>query len=165
MRHALWIIVVLASLPLPSRSAGRDLHDYWDTRCKDCHGDAGDFARRTLHVEQGRLAGRHHGAADLDRFMRNHYLTDELVAPVTAMLLAQTVTAPLFQERCGACHDTASAFARMSLTMQGGLLIGKASGRAVQEVLRSHGGVAPAEIAPMVETLTRVFGEVGAERK
>ena len=165
MRHALWIIIVLASLPLLPRAAERDLHDYWDTRCKDCHGDAGDFARRTLRVEQGRLAGRHHAAADLDRFMRNHYLADELVAPVTAMLLAQVGTAPLFKERCGGCHGVASAFARKSLAMQGGQLIGKASQRPVQEHLRSHGGLAPAEIAPMVETLTRVLGEVGGEKK
>ena len=33
----------------------RDLHRYWDTRCKDCHGDAGAFARRTLRVADGRL--------------------------------------------------------------------------------------------------------------
>jgi mono/diheme cytochrome c family protein len=161
----LWISVLLAAAPLLAAAAERDLHDYWDTRCRECHGDAGAFARRSLHVEQGRLAGTHHRAAELPRFLRNHYLNDELVAPVTAMLLAQAGTAPLFKERCGGCHATAAAFARKSLVMQGGELYGRVTRQPVAQYLRGHGGLAPAEIAPMVSTLRRVLGEVGEQKK
>jgi len=155
------IFLLLSTLALaPAASAGRDLHDYWDTRCKDCHGDAGAFARRSLRVEHGRLLGTHHGAT-LEQFLHNHYLADELVEPVMTMLQAQASASPVFKEKCGDCHGSASAFARKSLTRKDGRLVGQASQRPVQDYLRRHGGLAPAEIAPMVQTLERVLGEVG----
>lgn len=141
-------------------AAGTDLHAYWDGRCRSCHGDAGAFARSTLSVDAaGRLQGRHH-ADDLDRFLRQHYLADDLVAPVTAMLVAQVATPPLFKEDCASCHGTAADFARKSLELRGGVLTGKASGRPVQAFLHSHGALPPAQVPEMVKTLTRVLGEV-----
>lgn len=139
----------------------RDLHDYWDTRCRDCHGDAGAFARRTLRVEDGVLVGAHH-TKDLDRFLRNHYLTDDLLRPVTAMLTAQVQSAPLFRNHCSGCHGSAAEFARRSLVLRGGVLTGVTSARPVADLLRNHGGLAPAEVDAMVTTLTRVLGEVAA---
>ena len=153
-------LAVLLPLAPPAMSAGRDLHDYWDGRCKDCHGDAGAFARRTLRVEQGRLVGAHHGT-DLETFLRSHYLTDELVAPVMQMLQAQASTSPVFRERCAGCHGNAAEFARQSLAMKDGQLIGRASQRPVQDYLRRHGGLASEQVPAMVKTLERVLGEVG----
>lgn len=164
MRRSTIALMLAALLPLtmPAMAGpdGRDLHAYWDGRCKDCHGDSAAFARSTLRVEQGRLLGRHHGA-ELPNFLRNHYLADELVVPVSAMLAAQVTTSPLFKQRCASCHGSASEFARKSLALQGGLLTGKASGKPVADSLRSHGGLAPAEIPAMVKSLERVLGEVG----
>jgi mono/diheme cytochrome c family protein len=77
------------------------------------------------------------------------------------MLAAQVTTSPLFKQHCAGCHGSASEFARKSLTLQGGVLTGKASGKPVADYLRSHGGLPPTEIAPMVKTLERVLGEVG----
>lgn len=150
--------VLLAALaaPLPAQ----DLHQYWDSRCKSCHGDAGDFARRTLAAENGRLVGRHH-RDDLTVFLRQHYLADDLVEPVTRMLLAQATTPPLFQQRCAGCHGTAAEFARGSLTLRDGVLTGKASGRPVADYLRRHGGLQPGEIPTVVATLTRLMAETG----
>lgn len=156
------IAILLALLAAASAgTAGRDLHDYWDTRCRDCHGDAGAFARRTLRVENGVLAGTHH-VKGLETFLRNHYLTDDLVQPVMAMLTAQVQTAPLYRSRCSNCHGSAAEFARRSLVLRGGVLTGVASAKPVAEVLRSHGGLTPAEAATMVATLTRVLGETGS---
>ena len=62
VRLATMALMAMITVPAPAAGVGRDLHDYWDGRCKDCHGDAGPFARRTLRVEQGRLVGTHHGA-------------------------------------------------------------------------------------------------------
>lgn len=146
---------------LPGAFAATDLHAYWDDRCKDCHSDSGAFARRTLHAQDGRLVGAHH-RDDLDRFLRQHYLTDDLVAPVTAMLLAQASTPPLFKSHCAACHGDAATLARKSLVMKDGVLTGKASARPVADLLRSHGGLAPDEVPVMTATLQRVLGEVGA---
>jgi mono/diheme cytochrome c family protein len=162
MSRSMTIAVLFAMLAAPALAApqGRDLHAYWDGRCKECHGDSAAFARSTLRIEQGRLLGRHHGT-ELPTFLRNHYLADELVAPVTAMLAAQVTTTPLFKQHCAGCHGSASEFARKSLALQGGVLTGKASGKPVADYLRSHGGLPPAQVPAMVQTLQRVLGEVG----
>lgn len=161
MKPGLVVAAFCLLVPLSSAAAGgRDLHAYWDGRCKSCHGDAGDFARRTLAVERGRLVGTHH-KDDLERFLRNHYLTDDLVAPVSAMLVAQVDTPPLFKQHCASCHGQASEFVRRSLSLRDGVLTGKASGRAVEQSLRAHGGLPAAQVPEMVKTLSRVLAEVG----
>jgi hypothetical protein len=161
-RFLLLAMTALIGSMTPAAAADRDLHAYWDDRCKDCHGDAGDFSRRTLRVEQGRLLGAHHGA-DLAQFLHNHYLADELVAPLMQMLQAQATSSPVFKEKCSGCHASASDFARQALAIKDGTLIGRASQRPVQDYLRSHGGLAPEQVAPMVKTLERVLGEVGGK--
>jgi hypothetical protein len=165
MRRFDWMFALLVLLPADLPAAERDLHAYWDGRCKHCHGHAATFARQTLHVSDGKLAGRHHGAGELERFLANHYLADEWVAPVMAMLLAQATSAPTFAEKCGGCHGSAAAFARKSLLMNAGVLTGRTSHQPVKDDLARHGGLAPAEIAPMVQTLARVLGEVTPEKK
>lgn len=149
-----------ASMVAMPALAGSDLHDYWDTRCKDCHGDSAAFARNTLRADGTRLLGRHH-VDNLAEFLRQHYLADDLVEPVMQMLLAQMSTSPLFKDKCARCHDTAAAFARESLALRGGVLVGRAGGLPVRETLQHHGGLAPEQIAPMVSTLERVLAEVG----
>lgn len=136
-----------------------DLHDYWDQRCNYCHGHSGEFARRFLRVDQGRLRGVHH-RDDLEAFLRNHYLTEPLVAPVRAMLMAQLTTKPLFGEKCAGCHETAAAFARKSLDIVDGVLIGTASGIKVVDYLASHGRLEAHEVPLVVDNLLRVRSEV-----
>ena len=164
MKPALTVALLWAFAPLTlGAPAPRDLHAYWDDRCFSCHGHAGDFARRTLRVESGELVGTHHSRAPtLQLFLKNHYLTDDLVAPVTTMLSAQTTAVPLFSQRCDGCHGTAAAFARESLSWRDGVLTGKKKGRAVEATLRTHGGLAPADAAEVVKTLARVMREVAA---
>ncbi|TXC65391.1 hypothetical protein FSC37_02610 [Piscinibacter aquaticus] len=140
--------------------AATDLHNYWDSRCRECHGESAAFARSTLSVEAGRLLGRHH-RDDLATFLRQHYLSDDLVAPVLQMLQAQATTSPVFKDKCAGCHGSASQFARESLVMRDGVLTGRASGRPVREYLQRHGKLAPEQVGPMVATLERVLGEVG----
>jgi hypothetical protein len=153
-------LLMMAAALWPSATASHDLHAFWDDRCRSCHGEAGEFARRSLHVEHDRLVGKHH-TTDLEHFLQHHYLPPALVSPVTAMLKAQVLTPPLFKQHCAGCHGTASAFARQSLKLQDGVLTGRTSGRAVQDHLRSHGGLEPAQVPEMVKTLTRVLDEVG----
>lgn len=158
--------LALMALPAMAIAAGAsaalpDLHAYWDDRCASCHGDAGPFARQTLRVDQGRLVGRHH-VDDLDEFLRHHMPASGLQAPVVAMLTAQVSTPPTFKAECGACHGTAADFARRSLVQRQGVLTGQDTGRPVADYLRRHGGLAPQEIAPMVQSLERVHREVGA---
>jgi mono/diheme cytochrome c family protein len=164
VRSGLGLLLMLLAGPTSAQTeATRDLHAYWHDRCLPCHAEAGAFARSTLAVVDGRLVGRHH-RADLDKFLHQHYLAAELVAPVTAMLSAQTVTAPVFKEQCGGCHGSAAEFARQSLIVEGGVLKGRKSATAVANYLGRHGGLAPADVPAMVKTLERVVAEVGAGR-
>ena len=159
--RAVALACVLPMAALAGAAVGeRDLHAYWHDRCLSCHGDAGAFARRTLSVVDGQLAGRHH-RGDLPRFLSHHYLSSELVEPVTAMLAAQATTAPVFKERCGTCHGSAADFARQSLAMKDGVLTGRRTGKAVADYLRGHGPLSPDEVPAVVRALERVRAEVG----
>ena len=163
MRAALLMLSLLALLPAAPALAspsGVDLHAYWDSSCKDCHGHAGDFARRTLATADGSLQGRHHRTG-LSQFLKQHYLADSLVVPVTEMLIAQVSASPVFSSRCAGCHGTAAEFARRSLVVKEGVLTGRRSDRPVVGYLESHGGLAPAERPVMIDTLERVLREVG----
>lgn len=162
-REGTWLAAALLTLSMvaSARAEPLDLHAQWDQRCSDCHGHAGEFARRWLTLEQGRLSGRHH-RDDLQQFLLNHYLADDLVEPVMQMLAAQVVQAPAFKDRCARCHGTAAEFARRSLDWRSGGLYGRSSGRLVSEQLKNHGGLTTAEIAAMVETLERVHREVSS---
>lgn len=159
LRTALAALVLAAAAP----ASGTDLHAYWDQRCQSCHGHAGAFARRFLGVREGRLIGVHH-RSDLDRFLRQHYLTDELVEPVTAMLAAQVTTPPLYAQRCAGCHGNAAELARRSLQLRDGAPVVRADGRPVAELLaRGHGKVSPEEARLISGSLARVLREVGAD--
>jgi hypothetical protein len=140
-------------------TADRDLHDYWDARCASCHGHAAQFARKFLSVENGKLVGTHH-RENLDIFLRTHHLTPDLYAPTIAMLTAQVQSEPLFKQRCSGCHATAAEFARKSLEIKNGTLYGKKSMMPVTEFLKNHFDPPPDEVRDIVETLTRVLGEV-----
>jgi hypothetical protein len=93
-------------------------------------------------------------------FLRTHHLTPDLYAPTIAMLTAQVQSEPLFQQRCSGCHSTAAEFARKSLEMKNGELYGKKSAMPVKEFLKNHFDPPPDEVRDIIETLTRVLGEV-----
>lgn len=163
MRYTVGLLFAL--LAGPAAAAGepaRDLHAYWHDRCLPCHAEAGAFARSTLAVVDGKLVGRHH-RDDLGRFLRQHYLSDDLVAPVMAMLAAQAAAAPRFKDQCSGCHGSAAEFARKSLRIEQGVLRGRSSGKPVADTLAQHGGLAPADVPAMVKTLQRVVSEVRAD--
>lgn len=161
-RQQVALVIALAcaaALPAAAQDAARDLHAYWHDRCQSCHADAGPFARSTLRVVNGQLQGRHH-RDDLPTFLSQHYVADELVQPIIAMLAAQVGAAPRFLEQCGGCHGKAAEFARQSLVREQGVLKGRQSGRPVAMLLRGHGELADGDVPAMVNTLERVHAEV-----
>lgn len=155
-----WVFAVFVALAAPPALAV-DLHAMWDNRCAGCHGHSADFARRFLTVEGGKLRGRHH-RDDLDRFLPNHYLAPDLVAPVIAMLAAQASATPRFRERCGGCHQTAAELARDKLSLRDGELVDRESGRRMRDFLPGHGRLPAAEAPFFVDLLTRLVRETGA---
>jgi hypothetical protein len=160
MKKFLFQLLAIPSLVLAA-PATVDLHAHWDQRCASCHGHAAAFSRRFLHIENGHLVGSHH-KNDLHVFLRNHYLNEELVLPITNMLQAQLASQPLFKDKCASCHGSASEFARASLLIKDGFLVGKSKGHKVADFLQSHGQLKPDEIPAMLDSLTRVRSEVSA---
>jgi hypothetical protein len=160
-RHIGLILAALFAPLIMLQSAARaiDLHAYWDDHCGSCHGHAAAFARNFLAVKDRRLQGRHH-VNDLARFLANHYLPADMVAPVTAMLIAQVTTKPRFKARCGRCHETAAALARRSLTLRDGVLVSRATGKPTAEFLNGHARLSAAEVPFFADVLTRVTREV-----
>ena len=149
---------LLALLPLPAVTVAADLHRLWDDRCTECHGHAGEFARRFLTVVDGELRGRHQDR-DLRQFLQNHYFKNSEIEPVLAMLLAQVSSEPLFKERCLGCHGTASELARQSLELREGIVYVRRSGQPVSEFLRHHAGLQEPELAFFADLLARVTRE------
>jgi hypothetical protein len=143
-------------------ATGIDLHWFWDQRCHECHGHAGDFARSQLRVEQGRLVGRHH-TQDLRLFLGQHQNGGAYASEMYDMLLAQAETAPLFQQKCARCHQSAAEFARSSLVEIDGVVSGRDSRRPIADILQKHGKLTSEEVPIVVESLTRVLKEVGAK--
>lgn len=150
---------LLAAEPAPAV----DLHDLWDQSCADCHGHAGDFARRHLRIEDGVLRGRHW--QDLKAFLRNHYPPEGAVDDLYAMLLAQAGTEGRFKERCAGCHGSAAALARKGLEFRGDVLYGTGTGRPVAEFLPGHTGLSREDARFFAALLERVERETAEPPK
>jgi hypothetical protein len=153
------VFCLLAAAPAPA--AALDLHRLWEERCAGCHGEAGDFARSTLHEVDGRLQGRR-PERDLAAFLGSHRggLPPTEAETVLAMLQAQAGTPPRFRERCGICHPKAADLVRDHLTLRDGVLVGRYSGRRMDEFLRIHGRLDAEGAAFFLALLTRIEGEV-----
>lgn len=143
-------------------AAAVDLHEFWDLRCHECHGHAGDFARRHLKVEQGQLVGRHRSGEQLKSFLGRHEMGPDSADGVYRMLLVQAQTKPVYQQKCAGCHQTAAEFARASLSRKDGVLVGRANGLPVAEFLKGNGKLIQEEIPLVASSLARVLDEVQA---
>lgn len=140
--------------------AATDLHAYWDQRCAGCHGHAGDFSRRFLRVEDGKLLGWHQKER-LPQFLRNHYAADEYADAIYAMLLAQRRQQPIYREKCAGCHQSAADLVRASIVVRDGRLTTRRSQRDLAEFLGLHGGLAAGQVPELLESLERVMRETG----
>jgi len=155
-------ILLLCALSTISLGASEriDLHALWDDRCAECHGHSGDFARRFLHISDGRLQGRHH-VDNLQLFISRHYSTPAQAAAIYAMLQAQAATPPLFRQHCSRCHDSAASLVRSTAILRDGVLFSISSGQPVQQFLSSHRNLSEEEIDFYHRLLTRVATETG----
>ncbi len=162
MRRKLAICALLVSMAVAIPAAGApgvDLHWLWDDRCAECHGHAGDFARKFLTASSGELHGRHY-VHDLRQFLYNHYLSGNEVDAVYSMLLAQAESQARFRDECSECHDTAANFVRGSLELRDGVLCSRNSGCQVRDFLGHHRGLNAADADFYMHLLTRVANEV-----
>ena len=142
-----------------------DLHWLWDDRCASCHGHSSEFANKFLSVSpDGQLQGQHY-VDDLHLFLQNHYLTDQLVNDVSAMLLAQLSHPARFKKECAACHESAANFVREKLRFQNKVLQIKESGESVKSFLEKHRRLSDEDIEFYTTLLYRVAKEVNLSRQ
>lgn len=158
--HSKMLCALLLVLLLPVSVHGDDLHAFWDDRCVDCHGHAGDFARDFFSVLDGELIGPHHHGEELRTFLRHHYAPEAMVEPLYAMLLAQATTPPVYRMHCAGCHGSAAALVREKLELRDGVLYGREGQRPLAEFLERHGGLDSEERQVVVDSLTRLAQEV-----
>jgi hypothetical protein len=143
----------------PLNASGLDLHWLWHDRCAECHGHAGDFARKFLSVSNGQLQGTHH-QYELRSFLHNHYLSGHEVDAVYDMLLAQVKTQVRFKDECSGCHGTAAEFVRKSLEIRTGVLYGRDSEIQARLFLGNHRNLGPDDVEFFISVLRRVAYEL-----
>ena len=159
MRSVVMLAFLMMLAASPSWVSARDLHRMWDDRCFECHGHAGEFARRSLNVVDGKLQGRHH-VDGLKRFLSNHHLSGDDVDAVHDMLLAQATTQGQFKENCSACHGSAAKFVRESIERRDDNIYARRSAKSVVEFLRHHRGLDASDVDFYAKLLARVAQEV-----
>lgn len=154
------LLLFALSLTTPlTAGTGIDLHRLWDNRCNDCHGHAGDFARKFLDVSGDQLQGNHH-KADLINFLQKHYMAGDEAEAITGMLFTQASTPPRFQNECSRCHKTAAEFVRQTLQFKNGVLYGSASGQRLADFLKGHRKLKAVDVEFFDNILNRVATEV-----
>jgi hypothetical protein len=146
------------ALPV-AMASGLDLHKMWDSRCAQCHGHSGEFARRFLTVSEGRMHGYHH-VENLRLFLTNHYVPNGEVEAVHRMLQAQASTPPRFKNECERCHDTAANFVRSSLYSCKDGLCGRKSEQSILSFLKHHRKLTADDVEFFASLLARVAGEI-----
>ncbi len=156
MLRTFLLTIGLLAVFKPGESVALDPNAFWQSRCAECHGPAGQFTRTHLHLEDGKLAGRHN--RDLLRFLELHETGAAQSAPVYAMLLAQLQTAPAYAQKCAGCHESAAEFAKASLENKNGVVFGRKRAQPISEILKRHGKLTADEISVVIDTLSRALG-------
>jgi cytochrome c5 len=140
-----------------ARAQDIDPHQLYERHCGGCHAaHARDFVRKSLERRGGDIVGRNSGVA-LGTFMaRGHGRLDafqarEMVAHLTAIFDGGW----LFQERCRICHDRAVLFARRSLVLRDGRVVGRYTGRDIRSFLDNHGRIDAGEAETIMVMLKR----------
>ena len=148
------LVLVICGLAAAPLSAAEDFHELFEERCAGCHGHAGNFARTSLELVEGKLRGRESGRA-IAPFLRTHRggLDAEQAALFTAVFAEQVESGGLFFERCAICHQRARSLVRGRLILEDGRLRGRYSGYDIRTFLEGHGRSTPEEAALFYDAL------------
>lgn len=140
-----------------------DPHRLYEQRCSGCHAEhAGDFVHEKLIRSDGDIIGRQSGR-ELRGFLEAGHgalSPGEIVSLVTHLTSIQR-SGRLFHDKCIICHVRAVDFARHTLLMKDGELIGRYSGRKIEQFLFTHGRLKADEVPRMVEVLKRQLKTLG----
>lgn len=154
---AVAILALTAGTGGPLRAAEIDPHALYETRCASCHeAHARDLAKATLELKDNvaHLKGGGPLAEFLTRHPRRPLAADEAAALATH-LAAMLQTGFIYQEKCTGCHDRAVVLARRELIERDGVLVGRYTGRNIEEFLANHGRLTADEAATVLSMLHR----------
>ncbi|MGI9334546.1 MAG: hypothetical protein ACR2RL_15475 [Gammaproteobacteria bacterium] len=157
-------LVLSAILGGPALAQGNAAHALWEDRCAQCHGPAGDLARKHLSVVEGELVGSK-PEQNLREFLQNHHAAGADSSPsVYEMLLTQAGIEARFQSECTACHATAVDLVRRHLVMRDGIMYGRTSRQPLARFLIGHRNlVAEKDVPYFLELLRVVETQVDAQ--
>lgn len=156
------LISALMTISPVAVAQSADPHDLYEQRCSGCHADhAGEFVQESILREEGKLVGRDSGMEVRAFLALGHgKLTAAEVEVMLTHLTSVLDAGALFRDNCVICHGRAVLFARSHLGLKEGVLVGRYSGRAVEEFLETHGRLEAAEVGVVVEALSnQVTGE------
>ena len=145
------VLTVAAALP----AAAFDVRVYWDNHCRDCHGEAGAFARRHLGLDDGALASERRGAG-VTRFLANHHVSEDMLPSVAGLLAAEVAANPVYDGRCAGCHGPAAELVRHRLARGPDGLVVRRDAQPLAVFLTSHGGLTPPEAGSLAQSLAAI---------
>ncbi len=152
-----FVLALAAGLSTIARAQDADVHEIYERSCGGCHAPhAGEFARATLSVRDGRVVSQKSGR-DVEAFLGQGHGG---VSPSEASALVRQFrsilsTGGVFEAKCRICHDRAVVLARANLIVCDGKLRGRYSGKDTAEFLSHHGRLEPAEIQTMLAMFKR----------
>lgn len=152
-------LIVLIAVRLHSAAAATiDPHALYEAACSKCHSPhAVDLVRSSMRKIDGDVVANE-ADVPIAKLLARHggtRLTADEIMALTRHFEQMLSTGFLFQEKCIVCHDRASEFARLSLVIRDGKLVGRYSGRDIAAFLTEHGRLTPAEAETMTATLAR----------
>ncbi len=94
-----------------------------------------------------------------------HEIEPEHVERIDGMLLAQTATKPVCQQRCAGRHGPAAELARASISRHDGVLVAISSKRPRSGFLKKHGKLSAGEMPIVLDSLARLPAEIKPDRR
>lgn len=139
------------------QASAQNFHETFEARCMACHGHAGEFARTSLSLSNGKVVGSR--GKELGTFLSTHQggLSPEEIESFLDVFKMQLQSAGFFRERCLTCHGRAYEFTRLNLIMRGGDLMGRYSGLDVQQFLLGHARMSKGEADAMYSALVDIW--------
>jgi hypothetical protein len=134
------LLKLLLCLSMAAQSQPIDPHALFEAKCVRCHDHAGVFARETLTIEAGEVVGRRSGKPVL-KTLAGHFgkLSEAEAGLIVDMFRRQILSDGLYKAKCRFCHDPAKKLARQTLILREGQLVGRYSGRSIEDLLSYHG--------------------------
>lgn len=153
--HVLGALMLVTSCAGPVWAQAVGPHVHWETRCAQCHGPVGDFARKRLSVVDAELRGSE-PKRDLREFLRGHHVSSANVSTsLYEMLLTQAGTEARFQAECRACHGNAVDLVHRHYVVKEGVAYGRTSGSRLDKYLLKHRNLITEEDVPYFLELLR----------